>query len=587
MPSIPSLTRSDIENWTDEKYYQRGETCYRGGAIYDQRRAGMTTKSKCQGTQAPFYRQEVSFNERGIQSADCSCPVGEGGHCKHVVALLLTWADNPASFQETEDRNAALERRSKTELISLIRHMIEVEPDLEDLLALPVPGADSSAHLDLKAIRRQAQQSLRDRRGDWEDGWTDTRRIVRAMQPLLAIAGDCLARKDAANAASIYQIICETILEDENALYADEKGDLDGLISDCAEKLDECLSASEDPQTRKEILQVLFNIYTEDNLKHGGIGISDSVPGTFINLATAQEKREIAGWVRQALPMGDSWSHNFHRQTLGALLLNLEADRLDDEGYLRLCRETDRLHDLVDRLLKLKRVEEAAKETRRAGDYDLLGLADLFVHHKHDSLAEQMISERATTSEDTRLLEWLRNRAEQKNDLVSALSLSERLFWKRSSLQAYEEMSKFARPLSRWEALRSEIVAKLEQQNKYSFLTEIYLTEGRVELALPAWERAKSTERYLNTRSIQIKVAKAAEKSHSREAIRLYMQVIEGLINMRGRQNYTEAAQFLKKVRALYEQLKEQSAWQTLIADLREKNRALRALQEELNKAKL
>jgi hypothetical protein len=40
-------------------------------------------------------------------------------------------------------------------------------------------------------------------------------------------------------------------------------------------------------------------------------------------------------------------------------------------------------------------------------------------------------------------------------------------------------------------------------------------------------------------------------------------------------------------VRDLYRDLGEQSAWQALIADLRERHRSLRALKEELAKAGL
>jgi uncharacterized Zn finger protein len=87
---IPNLTQKDVQTWTNEKYFQRGHSYFQGDAIYGQRRSGMTIKSKCSGTQAPFYRQEVTFNEKGIQSAKCTCPVGAGGHCKHAIALLLT-----------------------------------------------------------------------------------------------------------------------------------------------------------------------------------------------------------------------------------------------------------------------------------------------------------------------------------------------------------------------------------------------------------------------------------------------------------------------------------------------------------------
>lgn len=56
MSSIPRITKSDISNWTDNTYFKRGQVYYASGAIYEQCREGMKIKSKCSGSQAPFYR---------------------------------------------------------------------------------------------------------------------------------------------------------------------------------------------------------------------------------------------------------------------------------------------------------------------------------------------------------------------------------------------------------------------------------------------------------------------------------------------------------------------------------------------------
>ena len=54
------------------------------------------------------------------------------------------------------------------------------------------------------------------------------------------------------------------------------------------------------------------------------------------------------------------------------------------------------------------------------------------------------------------------------------------------------------------------------------------------------------------------------------------------LIAQQGRQNYQQACRLLARVRALYERLGEGETWVRYIADLRERNRRLRALMEEL-----
>ena len=50
---------------------------------------------------------------------------------------------DPDSFQETEALDAILDKRSKPELIAIIKEMLEQEPSLESLLDLPIIGEES------------------------------------------------------------------------------------------------------------------------------------------------------------------------------------------------------------------------------------------------------------------------------------------------------------------------------------------------------------------------------------------------------------------------------------------------------------
>ncbi len=87
--------------------------------------------------------------------------------------------------------------------------------------------------------------------------------------------------------------------------------------------------------------------------------------------------------------------------------------------------------------------------------------------------------------------------------------------------------------------------------------------------------------------NIALEVARAAEETRPREAIVLYQQHAERLIAQRQRKYYQEACKYLAKMRALYEKLGDTEAWTSYITDLREKNRNLRALKEELANAGL
>jgi len=583
MSAIPHIKQSDVRNWTDEVYFQRGQNYYKQGAIYDQRKQGMTLKSKCAGSQAPFYRQEVLFNSKEIESAECSCPVGEGGHCKHTVALLLTWANDPDSFQETESLDVVLEKRSKAELIAIIKEMLEQEPDLESLLDLPLVEGESQP-LNIKAIRLQANRAFQGT--DFE--WGYAREIKRDLNPLLKLAAGYLSRNDVENSSSVYEVIIETILDNENAALGDEEGQLLGIVYECCEGLGRCLSRFTEAKKRIGMLQVLFSAYQWDTIKIGGVGAADNVPEVLTSQTTPSERTEIAKWTREIMPKGNSWSDGYHREVLGRLLLDLEADILDDEAYLKICRQTGRLNDLIDRLLILNRIDEAKVAARTAEDYSLFKAIEIFAKHKRADLAETLVIERLQTSRDKdvdeRLIEWLSDRLRGRGDFSSSLELEERLFWKYPNLEKYKKLHKLAKQLDRWDALRIQIIAELEKKQDFDFIITLYLYEKEVKLALAMLQ--KLPQRW-GDHELHLEVARAAKKQYPQESIRIFEQEVERFINDRNRGSYSRAALCLREIRDIYRQLNETELWQKLIMDVRDRHKRLPALQDELNQLKL
>ena len=577
------LTHSDIQRWVGLASFQKGMSYFGRGAIYESRLQGQTLKARCRGSQADSYKLQATFGPAGIACADCSCPVGAGGRCKHVAALLLSWVDAPASFKESADLASSLEKRSKAELIALIQQMLQRAPDLEMLLEMPLPRTETvEKPLDVQIIRKQAEHAFRSPHGDWVMGWGDPYEIAEELQTLLDLAGQYQAKNSPGNAATIYRTVAETVLGCEDAVIQDEAGRLGSVIDACAEGLEGCLVSIPEAVQRESLLKGLFDIHAWD-LKAGGIGIGERVPDILLEQATPLERQMISDWIETALPGVNDWA----RRAMGGLLLRLQADTLDDEAFLETCRVTGRLKDLVDRLLALGRLDEASGEARQAGDYDLLGLADLFVQHGQAPLAETLMRERAQTSQDTRLLEWLIEYAKNQGDLNQALAFAEKLFWLRPMLPAYVEMEQLAQPQKEWPDLRTKTLESLAQKGEHALLTEIFLEEDKIDRALESLERMKASRFYWGNFDLQVKVARAAGEKRPKEAIRLYMQVVESLIQQRGRGNYAQAAGYLRPVREAYLRLGEPQTWETLIADLREQHRNLPALREELARAGL
>jgi uncharacterized Zn finger protein len=577
MTTLPKVTDQTIRRHVGERSLSLGERYVQDGAVFNARRQGQVLKARCQGSRDQAYQVEVTLAKKGVASAHCSCPVGGGGQCKHVAAVLLAWRHQPEEFTEVEDLDTALGRRSKEELIALIKQLLRREPDLELLLDMPLPGAaPAGTSVSPDAYRRQAQAAFHGHDG-YE--WGAASDIANDLDAVKEVGDEFLRRGDHAGAAAVYEGILAAVLDNYTTVH-DEEGDLHGVVGDCAEGLGACLEAETDPARRETILRAFFELQRFD-LDQGGIGLSDRLPEVEENL-TPEERRTLAGWVRGAMAHARDWS----RKALAGWLLDLEADTLDDEAFLRVCKETGRVHDLIDRLLQLGRLEEATREAEQAVDWDLLRLADLFVSRRHGDVAERLIRERSEKSQDTRLLEWLKKRALDHKDPAAALELAERVFRVRPSLEDYKEIRKLAKKVGRWDDLRPRLLEFLQGQRFTYVLIPVYLDEGEIDRALEAVKSERSAV-YGYGFGMALEVAKAAEKARPEAALEIYRRKAEGLINQRGRGAYQEACRFLKKVRDLYQRLGKGAAWTKYVGQLREQHRSLRALQEEMTRAKL
>lgn len=575
------LSESDVRRWTDGVLFDRGQHYYRNGYILNPRRQGDLLKARCQGSRPQPYHVEITLGEHGIVRGACSCPVGVGGRCKHAVALLLTWVHRPESFTEAVEQDAALEERSKAELIILIHRMLDRYPELEELLELPILTAGKEIPpVDETLIRRQARNAFHGSHDHW-----DTYTVAQRLLELVKIGDHYAERERWWDASTVYRTVMQVTLGSYHHVD-DESGYLHAVVNRCVEGLGRSLEKLEDTTERGTLLESLFDVYHWD-IEYGGVDMGYDSRRIILELTTPQEREAVAGWIQEAIPTGEDWSDRYRRRNYGAFLLALQRGELDDAAYLRLCRETERWHDLVERLLKLGRTDEALKVARELGDYDLLKIAELFVSCEHASSIEPLVSERASTSKDRRLTEWLKERACTRGDEEEALELSDQLFWQRPDLAGYQELKSLARSLERWGKLRAAILSELTgNRRQLGLLLDIYLEEHAVADALAALAEARATDEWVNL-AYSVKVAKAAEETYPQEALSLYVSVAESHIARRGRSNYQQAVVYLTRARDLAYRLGAEKRWETFIAELRERNSRLRALKDELNRAGL
>ena len=116
----PRLTRTQAVAGASQQSIERGEEYAAGGTVLTAVRQGNILRGEVEGSSEEPYDVTVVLGARGVNRAACTCPYDWGGHCKHIVALLLTWVDAPESFvvqDPIEDLVSGLEADAARKLL--------------------------------------------------------------------------------------------------------------------------------------------------------------------------------------------------------------------------------------------------------------------------------------------------------------------------------------------------------------------------------------------------------------------------------------------------------------------------------------
>jgi hypothetical protein len=596
MMIIPALTEHDMRHFVGEQNFSKSKQSVRDGAIVRPVVQGMTLKAYCYGSLPEPYRVQAVFDTTQIITAFCSCSTGlttdDMGKCEHTAALLLAWHIHQETFTQMDDIDTILERQSKAQLLTLIKQLLLKQlllkqPEGEWQLTMPPLPGHTSVPVDTEEYRRQVDTAFQNAGREWDAVYG----ISSDLYEITATAAHFAQQRDYANTATIYEIVAQETLS-YYLSYHDEDGALGRVVQDCVEGLRACLeNVRDDEILRQQILTAIFSVYRFD-VDHGGFGLTGDIPPEFLQSTTPEEKAQIAQWVRTALAelQQNKQESEWRRKRYGGLLLALEADRLSDEEFLRIGRETKNIMGVVTRLLELCRVDEAIQDANQADGWQLVKLADLFVQYGQDTAVERMMYEKAQQERYLSATEWLKNHYLAKNNIAAALEMTQLTFRKRPSLAEYQNLRELATQFGTWKAVRQETLTFLETTHNISTQVAIALDEGNNEWALTLLEASKPHGHegyqwkydYARTPAGALKTAEHTEEAYPRASIDLYQQHVEHLITKRGRDNYQAACRYLIKIRSLYETLDETQQWINYLTWFRKRQSRLHTLKEEI-----
>ena len=207
-----------------------------------------------------------------------------------------------------------LEQREKPELIAIITHMLIQEPELQWLLATPLPTASSQqASIDPEVYRLQVLAAMS--AGDYQRKRGEVQRRLTAIK---TIANEFAAQELYAAALTIYEVLVNEIIAHFND-YRDEYVAFSVLLMGCIDGLDSCFAGEEDnPEMRLRVLRTIFAIYLF--YTESGMDLDEDIPGLLAGNTTPEERRVIASWTRDALTHKAAWSSNERYEVLLAAL---------------------------------------------------------------------------------------------------------------------------------------------------------------------------------------------------------------------------------------------------------------------------
>lgn len=209
-----------------------------------------------------------------------------------------------------------LEHREKAELIAIIQHMLLQEPDLQWLLATPLPTASSlKASIDPKIYQQQIVAAMS--AGDYQRK-PKRGEVQRRLTAIKAIADKFATQEQYAAALTIYEVLVSEVIAHFNT-YRDEYVAFSVILMGCIDGLDSCFAVEEDnPQMRLRVIRALFAIYRF--YTDSGMDLDEDIPGLLVGNTSPGERQVIAGWVQDALKQKATWSNGERYEILLAAL---------------------------------------------------------------------------------------------------------------------------------------------------------------------------------------------------------------------------------------------------------------------------
>jgi hypothetical protein len=106
------VSKETIRALATAESFARGRSYFDGGAVSDLCQRGDRLTAEVEGSEFEPYQVSIRLHEGGVADARCTCPYDWGGYCKHIVAVLLKFADTKTRVVERKPLHPMVRRRT-------------------------------------------------------------------------------------------------------------------------------------------------------------------------------------------------------------------------------------------------------------------------------------------------------------------------------------------------------------------------------------------------------------------------------------------------------------------------------------------
>lgn len=580
------LNESLIRTIVGSQNFERGDSYYRQGAVRDTVRQSDQLIARVEGSQYEPYEVRITLAQSGIGVARCTCPYAAGGNmCKHVAAVLIAYVRGPESFGARPDPMTLLQDLSPEQLKDLWKKLIAQRPEIADWLAMMVTGVATSSDsaeprrtpLNIESYRRQIRAILR--LADYSRPYQTIYGITEQLSEVEDQAVAFLSGNDPHSALAILTEIADQTIPNYEQL--EDETQLADYLTEWAKTMAEAILSVELTPTEKAALtrkmkgwqDTLADYSAEEAIELAAIALTQgwgatktraSVPGRVYRRVDDDEEDyeedDEEDW-------DEDWNDEAYTDEFTDLKLRIIERTRDVDTYLALCLQENAHLRYAEKLVTLGRSDEARDHAIKhieSAD-EVLALAQFMqANNAVDAAYTVGLHGLTLAGNKSRLGKWLAISAEGLGHPDTALHAWKAAFVGNPELESYQHIRRLAG--DRWDALRMELMQRLKEHATMngSVWIEILLDEGDIKQAMSAWDKTTWKDYGLLR-----KLVDAAAPIAPDWAIDEVMKLVSDQIG-RGSGHYAAAADWLKLIKAIYQQHGRTAEWVACINSIRE-----------------